>query len=300
MSREKFYSVKEVAQILSLSPDRIYEYLRTGYLYGSRLAKQSAWRIPATEIERLKGLGPGKTGTQLETKPGKWSEYLDIAVQLQSSLSHIDPRDWGIWGLPDTGRPPLTSEVGLRIWLDRGKLVIKLAVEQDNCFPLFMTRLKISFPEFKSYDQWRQSFNDFMGTCWTLAQEILRRAETGTGLIFSSIPVMGKGHLLNVPRFAYEFALDNYASGKQPVLEILELDLHRYRLVPRDLPDYILAIGSKDEMERCWEVTISLADQYTRDERTGQINAKGLQVRKQAAPFQAALSAIIKQANGGS
>lgn len=118
MTGKRFYSVKEVAQILNLSPDRIYEYLRTGHLCGSRLAKQSAWRIPATEIEQLMGVSPGKLGTQPETKLGKWAEYLEIAVQLQNSLSHIDPKDWAIWGLPDTGQPPLTSESGLKIWIE--------------------------------------------------------------------------------------------------------------------------------------------------------------------------------------
>jgi hypothetical protein len=300
MSKKEFYNVKEVAQILSLSPDRIYEYLRTGYLHGSRLAKQSAWRIPATEIERLMGLGSRKIDTQLETKPGKWSEYLEIAVQFQNSLSHIDPKDWGIWGLPDTGQPPLTSEAGLRIWLDRGKLVVKLAVEQDNRFPLFMTRLKILFPEFESYDQWRELLTDFVSLCWVVAQEIWGKAESETGLILSSIPVMGKGHLLNVPKFIYEFALDNYTSEKQPDFEIIKSDPYRHRLVPKDLPDYVLAIGSKDEMEKCQKVIISLTNQYTEDERIAEINARAVQVRKEATLFQAALSTIIKEATGDS
>jgi len=300
MREKEFYSVKEVAQILGLSRDRIYEHLRNGYLRGARLTKQSGWRIPATEIERLAGSGLGKTGTQMEPKPGKWSEYLDMAVQLQNSLSHIAPRDWAIWGLGDSGQPPLTSEAGLIIWMDRGKLVIKLAVEQDKHFPLFMTRLKISFPEFKSYDQWRESLNDFVGMCWALAHEIWSKAQNETGLNLSPIPVMGKGHLLNVPQFIYEFALDNYASRKQPDLEIFQSDPYRYGLVPGDLPNYILAIGSKDETERCKEVTISLTDQYTKDERIVEISAFALQMSKQIAPFQEALATVIKEATGDS
>lgn len=300
MRGKEFYSVKEVDQILSLLPDRIYEYLRTGHLHGSRLTKQSGWRIPATEIQRLMDSGLGKTGTRLEPNLGKWPEYLDIAVQLQNSLSHIDPRDWAIWGLPDTGQPPLTSEAGFKVWMDRGKLVVKLAVEQDKRFPLFITRLKTSFPEFESYDQWRESLSDFVGICWTLAREIWSRAENETGLFLSSIPVMGKGHLLNVPQFIYEFALDNYISGKQPDLEVLQNDPYRYRLVPKDLTDYILAIGAEDEMEKCQKVTIFLIKQYTKDERIGEINTKILQVRQQTAPFQAVLSTVIEEATGDS
>jgi hypothetical protein len=296
MSRKEFYSVKEVARILDLSPDRIYEYLRSGHLHGSRLTKQSAWRIPAAELQRLSGLGSGKIDTQSETKLDKWAEYLDMTVQLENSLSHIDSKDWAIWGLPDTGQPPQTSEAGLKVWVDRGKLVVKLAVELDKRFPLFMARLKVSFPEFKPYDQWKESLTDFVCVCRALAREIWSKAERETGLILTPLHVMGKGHLLNVPKFIYELALDNYESGKQPALEIVENEPSGHRLVPSHLPDYILAIGSRDEMERCKKVTISLTEQYTKDKRIGEINAKVLQMRKQTAPFQAALSAIVKEA----
>jgi len=252
-------------------------------------------------LEKVMGITPDsilRHYRQDHLLPTKWQETVELAIQLQGSMSNISAKDWAIWGLPDTGQPPLTSEAGLRIWANRGKLVVKLAVEEDKRFPLFMTRLKTLFPESKSYDQWKESLTNFVGMCWALAHEIWSRAENETGLILSSIPVMGKGHLLNVPKFIYEFALDNYASGKQPALEILENDPNRHRLAPGDLPNYVLAIGSKDEMETCKEVTISLTDKYTKDERIGEINAKALQVRKQTAPFQVALSTIIKEASG--
>jgi hypothetical protein len=296
MADKEFYSVKEIAQILNLSPDRVYEYLRTGHLYGSRLTKHGVWRIPAAELQRLKGTSLGKSSAQLETKPVKWSEYLELAVQLQNSLSHIEPKDWAIWGLPDSGEPPLTSGAGLKIWMDRGKLVIKLAVEQDKRFPLFLARLKTSFPEFNDYDQWRKAATNFIRLCWTMAQEIWSRAEQETGLPLSPIEVMGKGHMINVPQFIYEFALDNYSSGKQPDLGIFQSDPYRYGLVPADLPSYILAISSKDEMEMCKKVTISLTSQYVQDERIGEINDKALQMKKQTAPFQSALSTILRDA----
>lgn len=300
MAGKEFYSVQEVAHILGLSPDRVYEYLRTGRLYGMRLSQHSAWRIPAAELERLKGTGLEKTSTQVEPKPVRWSGYLDMAAQIQKSLSCIGPKDWAIWGLPDSGEPPLTSEAGLRIWSDRGKLMVKLMVEKDNRFPLFLSRLKNVFPEFKSYDRWRESLNDFVGMCWTLAQEILTKAESETGLILSSIPVMGKGHLLNVPKFTYEFALDNYDSEKQPDLEILQNDPNCYKLVPEGLPDYILAIGSEDEMDLCQKVTISLSSRYIKDERIGEIRAKAAEIKNQSTPFLTALSAVLKEATSNS
>ncbi len=232
--------------------------------------------------------------------PVKWQETMDLAVQLQSSMTNISAKDWAIWGIPDTGQPPLTSEAGLKIWIDRGKLVVKLAVEQDKRFTLFITRLKNSLPEFKSYDQWRKSLSELVNMCSALAQEICSRAKNETGLILSPIPVMGQGHLLNVPKFVYEFALDNYSSGKQPDLEILQDDPYRYKLVPKHLPNYKLATGSKDEMEMCKKVTISITDQYAKDERIGEIKVKALEVKKQAGLFQAALATVIREATGDS
>jgi len=294
MIDKEFYSVREVARILGLSPDRIYEYLRAGRLHGMRITEHSAWRIPASELARLKG-GRSAVSESL-AKPSKLADYLEIAAQLRSSLSKISPKDWAIWGLPDTGKPPLTSEAGLSIWIDRGKLVISLALENNDRFPLFISRLKAIFPEFKDYDRWRESLVELVSMCWTLAHEIWSKAENETGLELSAIPVMGRGHLLNVPKFIYEFALDNHNSGKQPDLMVLEHGSDRFRLVLKDQPDYVLAVGSMDEMQRCQDVTTSLAKRYASDGRIGDINAKALQVKKQSAPLQAVLLRLISGA----
>ena len=163
-----------------------------------------------------------------------------------------------------------------------------------------MARLKSLFSGFKSYDQWRESLTDFVTMCWALAHEIWSRAENETGLNLSPIPVMGKGHLLDVPRFVYEFALDNYGTDKQPDLEIIQTDPYRYGLVPKHIPDRVLAISSKEEMEKCQKVTISLTNQYTKDERIDEINVKALQVKRQADPFRTVLSTVLKEATGDS
>ena len=232
--------------------------------------------------------------------PLKLQENMDLAVQLHSSMSNISAKDWAIWGLPDTSEPPATSKACLKVWMDRGELVVALAAEQDKRFPLFMTRLKTSFPEFKSYDQWRDSLSDFVDMCWTLAQEIWSKSVNETDLILSPIPVMGKGHLLNVPQFVYEFALDNYDSEKQPDLEILQDDPYRYKLVPEGLPDYIRAIGSKDEIELCKKVTISLNSWYIKNERMGEIKVKAAKIKKRATSFLTALSVVLQEATGKS
>lgn len=290
--------MKQVARILDLSPDRIYEYVRTGHIAAVRLTQHGTWRIPATELERLKGLGSGKVSPGSETRLGRWLDIVEIAAQFERSLSRIDPKDWAIWGLPDTGQPPLTSEAGLKIWTDRGQLVVNMVVEQDYGFLPFMVRLKGTFTGFDRYDEWRESLTDFVGMCWSVAHEIWGQAENKTGLNLTPVPVVGKGHLLNVPKFIYEFALDNYMSGIQPELEMLQNASNIYKLVPKDLPSYILAVGSRDEMEQCRKVTVSLSNEYAKDDRIREIKAKTAEIKTEAEPFLAALSTVIKEDSG--
>jgi len=223
-----------------------------------------------------------------------WQKYLNLAAQLKVSIFNVSEKDWSIWGLRDTGEPPLTSEAGIKIWMDRGQLVVKLAVENDDNFPALISYLKASFPDFREYNSWRQLLAEFSKACWNMAHEILRTAEEKSGLPLSPFPVMGKGHLVNVPRYIYEFALDNYRSDNYPDMEILPNNTSHFRLVVKCYPDYELAIGSHDEMERCSKVTIALANQYAQDERFGKIKTAYGELKQQAAPFQAILTDITK------
>lgn len=58
MYHKEFYSVREVSDILGVAADRLYEYLRSGHIRGSRLTKHSKWLIHRSELERLKGAPP--------------------------------------------------------------------------------------------------------------------------------------------------------------------------------------------------------------------------------------------------
>ncbi len=228
-------------------------------------------------------------------------ETMDLAVRLRSSMSNISAKDWSICGLADTGSSPQISEAGLSLGMDRGELMVKLSVEMDQSFPLFMARLKAFLSESGSYDRWRESLTGLVRMCWNMVYEIRGKAEAATGLSLSKyLSTGGKGHLTATPRYIYEFALDNYASEKQPVLEILKNDPKHWIVVPGGLPNYMLAMGSKDEMEKCKKVTASLSVQYAKDERIGEIVATARQVKDQTAPFQLALSTVIKKATGGS
>lgn len=288
------------------------------------MTKRSAWRIPAAEIQRLKGTSLGKSGAQPENKSASWSRYLELAIQLRSSLSSFGPKDWSIWGFPDTGYPPQTSEAGLKLWMDRGELVVKLSVEMDHLHPLFMARLKASFSEFGSYGRWRKSLDRLVYMCFALAAEIRSKAKDETNLLLDTPPgavssfristwsggepiglsntsfAIRESYLDNVSKYIYEFAVDNFASEKQLNLEILQEQSGNCWLLPADHHNYCLAIGFLDEMEKCREATVSLAARYANDERIGKIVAGARKVQEDAASYITALSSIIEKAAGGS
>ena len=264
-----------------------------------------------------------ESGAQPENKSASWSGYLKLAMQLRSSLSSFGPKDWSIWGLPDTGYPPQTSEAGLKLWMDRGELVVKLSVEMDHLHPLFMARLKASFSEFGSYDRWRRSLDRLVYMCFALAAEIRSKAKDETNLLLDTPPgavsfnvstwgtgetgglsgtsfAIRESYLDNVSKYIYEFALDNFASKKQPNLEILKEQSGNCWLAPADHRNYYLAKGFLDEMEKCREATVSLAARYANDERIGKIVAGARKVQEDAAPYITALSSIIEENAGGS
>ncbi|MBU2009143.1 MAG: helix-turn-helix domain-containing protein [Chloroflexi bacterium] len=98
--KKEFYSVEEVAKILDLSLDRVYEYLRQGDIKGSRITHSSTWRVHKDELERIRGGGFPKLKEQAAGKP----EVGPHQDELRKMIAHID--DW----IRDWSRPvPLTS-----------------------------------------------------------------------------------------------------------------------------------------------------------------------------------------------
>jgi excisionase family DNA binding protein len=184
MDSRQFYSVKEVAQILGLSPDRIYEYLRTGHLKGSRLAKNSAWRIPTAELERLGASLLGRPDEkQVKTQSDRWSSLLDIAAQLQSSLSVIDPRHLGVYGVGHHSfGSTVIPQLKLRVWVERGRVQVNLLVEEDSRFPLFISQARGEFPQFNEFENWKDCLAELITICQSMRSEIKEGLEKGTGI----------------------------------------------------------------------------------------------------------------------
>jgi excisionase family DNA binding protein len=73
-TEKEFYSVREFATAIGSSTDRVYEWLRTGRINGIKVTETGNWRIPKSELERLKRGSPNiasKTGVLKESKIAK-------------------------------------------------------------------------------------------------------------------------------------------------------------------------------------------------------------------------------------
>ena len=125
------------------------------------------------------------------------------------------------------------------------------------------------------------------GEIWIEAER-----QTGLKMVFD----MGQGHLIHVPLYVYEFALDSFGSDELPELELTPYDAISYLLIPKGRTEFPLAVGLAQPMELCSEVTSRLCQQYARDERIGRILSAQAEVQKQAEPFVRVLSDMLIQA----
>lgn len=53
LETERFYTVAEVAERLSVNRETVRRWLRSGQLQGFQVAKKSGWRIPARSVNRM-------------------------------------------------------------------------------------------------------------------------------------------------------------------------------------------------------------------------------------------------------
>ena len=65
-----YYTVEEFANAYGCSPDRVYEWLRGGGIKCyERLTKHAIYRIPKTELARLKGEGGAPSAESVVQQP---------------------------------------------------------------------------------------------------------------------------------------------------------------------------------------------------------------------------------------
>ena len=144
MEEKDFYNVKEVCEILRLSRDRVYEYLRRDIIKGTRMMGNSAWRISRDEIERIKREGGIKAKNSDPTigkdfrKSKLLAPYVDMekhrdtiikAVIPELDIDIFPPRDFDLatfWSRPNEPSWPISTG---RMKRQDGGFVVELAVE---------------------------------------------------------------------------------------------------------------------------------------------------------------------------
>ncbi len=248
----------------------------------------------AIELEGTEHRG-GRVSPRIRQLEGLY----DVAVRLDLAFSRLSAKDWAVWELPEAPwlpyRPNAPSEESpaeLRAGIERGKLWVRLLVEEDKRFPLLLMQLQGITSEFATFEEWKRGLVELVSNCQEICREIWHRTEGQTRLKMSVFDP-GHGLLLNVPLFIYEFALDNHASKRLPRLVMSPHDNLRYKLTPETRAQYVLAIGSEAEMASCRQTTTYLCSQYARDTRIGMIKEKEARVRKDAEPFTRILSQIL-------
>ena len=308
MDRE-FLTLKEFARKISYSERQVRQMCIDGKIQAKKITDDARkWLIPASELERLKAGGKFTEKTKLKPHEEEgttelWEEFVDLIEQFNDSLSRISAKDWVVWDLPDA----------TWIWLDRDpsdkhpaelkrkhqwpelEVELKLEAENKGRFRSLLLRLQSKFAEFIIYSEWRQQLTPLIKKCKDVACKVWHDAETATSMkMAGSLAMDGPNEgLQNIPKFIYDFAVDNYESDSLPSLKVAEHKDGFCKLVPADDPQYILAIGSQGAMETCEKVTLALCERYARDQRIGIIKEEERKVKDQATIFQGILSKVL-------
>jgi hypothetical protein len=125
----------------------------------------------------------------------------------------------------------------LDIYTYRGKLKVDLQIGRDkNRFLLLLERLKGRSAEFAHFEGWKELVTDLINRCQEVTREIWLEAERQTGL--KMVFDIGQGHLIYVPLYVYEFALDSFGNDELPELELTPYDAISYLLIPKGRPEF--------------------------------------------------------------
>lgn len=112
MHEKEFYTVGEAAEILRMCRDGVYEYLRKGYIGGSRVGPHSSWRIPRSEIERFKNVEVPMNQRQRDNIFNTAKKFANgingrLAYSIKPNLGHlIQPIIYDIWLNAEPGGDP--------------------------------------------------------------------------------------------------------------------------------------------------------------------------------------------------
>lgn len=294
--KEKYYTVRELADLLHFNERTIRDKLESGEIHGRKIGGKGKWLIEGSELIRL------TKGETFISVPD-FQKYRDLIEQLNDSLSNINAKIWPVWELPEAPWCDLRGEASaspmeLKSRYVQGKLKVNFVIEYRDIerFGTLLMELEAVYPDFKDFPLWKKSLTVFIGHCQEICREIWQRVEKETGLEVKSPAIAeigaSKGRLYDVPKFTYEFALDNYMTTQVPQLQVVPANLSYNLVAEKDLYR-ILAVGSEKEMAKCQEATISLCGTYVQDDRIGRIIEQQAQIREQAMRFQSALAKVL-------
>ncbi len=190
MSKAKdYYTVKEFAEEYDVSTDRVYEWVRSGYIEPlPRVTPHSIWRIPKTELERLRGKASEVTQPIIpKAKEEHLYELRQLILDWIDTLNDV-PTIWEMYGHPILKAedipelkpsnhfvlPELEKDIVLRAppW------DIILANHLFQCLEEHLPLANL----WDDYSTWQSKFNDYRyGQCTSFLNNILNESKRWSG-----------------------------------------------------------------------------------------------------------------------
>lgn len=245
-----------------------------------------------------------------DVAPDPITPGLDLVERLADALAGISIKDNAVWRLPDATwiwNVPDDSLFNIRVDY-QGKVTQVLGVEKDKRYGLLLKLLEQRFPEFRAFDEFRQRLADLVIRCQGVCRRIWTDAVNRTGLQVPAVsnPMsLDPGHLQQMPRFVYEFAVDHRGQHVAPGdFQIVEVDRskspwsppsHR-QLTPQGAPGYVLAVGPQGLMQTCRTVIVEMCRHYAGDPEIEALGRQEEEVKRQADVYVKTLSGLLQQA----
>ena len=231
MDEKEVYIVKEAVEILGISRDRIYEYLRSGHIRGTRVTSKSVWLSPRSEIDRLRGniqaittdkdkLEAARKALEddyrrildpvlAERRRKHWNELRELAGRVKNALAIPFSGELFMSHIPDypsTYTFPEHFDVTMVGEDDERSVNVKLRMEGQLLFCSLLSHLKAEFDQFHQFEQWKGKLQGFVDRCHQLAASIYKSVESIAPIAQRNT---GKdtGVFTDFPAFVYESVL---------------------------------------------------------------------------------------------
>lgn len=191
-----FYTVKELADILSVTERTVRERLERGEIKGVKLEGKGPWRIPSAEVDRvLTGRKPAEelVGLAMQFKlqlavPAPETILIDNldgpghhSIPLKRDLFKVtwgnSAEDIGVLEVIKESWSPMEVEVNVVVLLDE-TLILFCLVEQQLLFPGLLSSLSKAAQE--QFSTWKRRGGNYLQRCmgihWEITTDVRERA----------------------------------------------------------------------------------------------------------------------------